>query len=79
MCMEGSIESRADDLFLLQVRLFRLAQINWNICAKECSKIFNEHEIYKYIETCYDFFHIQGDQANFNDITKYLENKGVEI
>lgn len=71
--------SKEEDLFLLQVRLFRLAQIQWDIDAKKCSEIFNAYEVYKYIETCYDFFHLQGDEANFADIMNYLKNKGFEL
>ena len=74
MCRKAS-----QDLFLLQVRLFRLAQIKWNLTAKECSNLFNKYDINEYIKTCYDFFHIQGDDANLEDIRKYLNNKGVTV
>ncbi len=78
--MNGVVgEKREDDLFLLQIRLFRLAQSRWNIDGIKCSKIFNTYKIYDYIETCYDFFHIQGDDANFSDIMGYLKNKGVKL
>ena len=72
-------KKREDDLFLIQIRLFRLAQNKWNINEEKCSKIFNEYKIYDYIETCYDFFHIQGDEANLNDIESYLKNNGVSL
>ena len=71
--------NQGDDLFYMQVRLFRLAQLKWNVDAKKCSEIFNKYKIYDYIETCYDFYHIQGDEANFDDIKKYLENIGAEL
>ena len=51
----------------------------WNVDSKKCSEIFNKYKIYDYIETCYEFFHIQGDEENFNDINKYLKNNGVEL
>ncbi|MCR5290470.1 MAG: DUF3791 domain-containing protein [Treponema sp.] len=68
-----------DDLFLIQVRLFRLAQNSWNLDAKECSTLFNKYDVYDYIKTCYGFFHIQGDEANLDDIAGYLKNKGAKI
>ena len=78
--MDGVIgKKREDDFFLIQIRLFRLAQNKWNINEEKCSKIFNEYKIYDYIETCYDFFHIQGDEANLNDIESYLKNNGVSL
>lgn len=33
-------QNQADDLFLIQIRLFRLAQDKWNIDGEKCSKIF---------------------------------------
>ena len=72
-------KKKADDLFLIQIRLFRLAQDRWNIDEEKCSDIFNKYKIYDYIETCYDFFHIQGDETNLADIELYLKNNGVKI
>jgi len=72
-------KNRADDLFLIQIRLFRLAQAKWKVDEEKCSSIFNKYKVYDYIGTCYDFFHIQGDDANLLDIESYLVNNGAEI
>ena len=71
-------DAQKNDLFLLQVRMFRLAQIKWNVDSKKCSELFNKYKIYNYIETCYEFFHIQGDEANFADIENFLKNQGAD-
>lgn len=72
-------EKQEDDLFLIQIRLFRLAQSKWNLDEEKCSELFNKYKIYDYIATCYEFFHVQGDEANLTDIEKYLKNNGAEI
>lgn len=71
--------NQQEDIFLLQVRLYRLAQLKWHVDSRRCSEIFNKYKIYDYIETCYEFFHVQGDEANFDDIMKYLNNIGAEL
>ena len=76
---ERLTKNQKDDLFLIQVRLFRLAQNSWDLSAEKCSSLFNKYKVYDYIETCYDFFHIQGDEANLDDIAGYLKNKGVVL
>ena len=68
-----------DDLFMLQIRLFRLAQIRWNKTAEECERIFVENSINDYIQTCYEEFHTQGDETNLDDIEVYLKRKGLTI
>ncbi len=68
-------QKRKDDIFMLQVRLFRLAQLEWNLSASECDEIFSKYEINDYISTCYDIFQVQGDDTNLADIECYLENR----
>lgn len=67
---------KKNDLFMLQVRLFRAAQLEWNLSAKECSALFNRYNIYDYIKDCYGFYHIQGDATNLADIKNFLLTKG---
>lgn len=68
---------RIDDIFMLQVRLFRLAQLKWNLTPEECDRIFRKYSINSYIETCYEEYHVQGDEANLHDIESYIENRKV--
>lgn len=67
-----------EDLYQIQVRLFRLFQLNENISMAECSKIFKKYDVYSYIETCYEIYHMQGDEANLTDIKNYLNAQGYK-
>lgn len=67
-----------EDLYQIQVRLFRLFQLNENISMSECSKIFKKYDVYSYIETCYEIYHMQGDEANLTDIENYLNVQGYK-
>ena len=69
--------NKRDDIFMLQVRLFRLAQLKWNKSAEECEQIFKKYELNEYIETCYEEYHVQGDEANLADLEHYLKVKGL--
>ncbi len=71
--------NKRDDIFMLQVRLFRLAQLKWNKSAEECEQIFKKYELNEYIETCYEEYHVQGDEANLADLEHYLKVKGLSI
>ncbi len=71
--------NRVDDIFMLQVRLFMLAQKRWNKDVVECERIFEEYEINDYIKTSYEDFHVQGDEASILDIEEYLRRKGANI
>ena len=71
--------NKKDDIFMLQVRLFRLAQLKWDKSAEECEQIFKKYELNEYIETCYEEYHVQGDEANLADLEHYLKVKGLSI
>ena len=71
--------NKRDDIFMLQVRLFRLAQLKWDKSAEECEQIFKKYELNEYIETCYEEYHVQGDEANLADLEHYLKVKGLSL
>ena len=71
--------NKRDDIFMLQVRLFRLAQLKWDKSAEEGEQIFKKYELNEYIETCYEEYHVQGDEANLADLEHYLKVKGLSI
>lgn len=59
----------------MKVRLFRLAQQRWNLGFKECGAVFEKHHIYDIVDEMYDEFHVQGDEANLDEIEDMI---GVE-
>ena len=61
-------------IIYMQVRLLRLASLEWKMSIDEVNKLFKEKGIYKYIEKFWDIFHIEGDYAVLEDINNYLEN-----
>lgn len=65
-----------DDVFSIQIRLFRLFQLKEKLNAAQTEKMFQQYDVFKYIEICYEEYHVQGDDANLADIYHYLENKG---
>ena len=69
--------NKRDDIFMLQVRLFRLAQLKWDKSAEECEQLFKKYDLNEYIETCYEEYHVQGDEANLADLEHYLKVKGL--
>ena len=71
--------NKRDDLFMLQVRLFRMAQLKWNKSAVECEQIFKKYKLNEYIETCYEEYHVQGDETNLADLEHFLKVKGLAV
>ena len=63
------------EIIFMQVRLLRLASEKWNITIQNTVDLFEKYSIFKFIEDCYDVFHMEGDDAVFDEIQTLLKNK----
>lgn len=63
----------------MQVRLLRLASEEWHMPIQKVNILFDKYSILKFVENCYDVFHMEGDYAVFNEIKTLLKNKGVDV
>ena len=70
-------ERQSRDYF--QTRLIRLASEEWHLSVEQIIYLFKEADVFGYIEKCYGIFHCEGDEAVLEDITEFLEGKGIKI
>ena len=70
---------KQNEILHMQVRLFRLACKTWNKSRLECAKIFDDYDVDDYIGEAYEFFHVQGDETNLEEIENYLRKKGASL
>lgn len=68
-----------DEIIFMQVRLFRMFREHTGLSSFEANKIFNEQGIWTFIEECYDYLHLQGDEANLADIFAKIKAQGVAV
>ena len=62
----------------MQVRMVRLATDRWDKSAAEIAQIFDRFHVFEYIRDCFGIFHVEGDEAVWEDIISYLKAKGCE-
>ena len=71
--------SEKSEIIFMQVRLVRLASEEWNTSIQKAAVLFDRYNIFKFIEDCYGVFHMEGDNAVFDEIKTLLKNKGVDV
>lgn len=71
--------SEKTEITFMQTRLIRLASEEWNLPVEKILLLFKEADVLGYIEKCYGIFHCEGDEAVLEDITEFLQRKGIEI
>lgn len=63
----------------MQTRICRTAARRWGKTLHDVVQTFAEHGVLNYIEDCFDYFHLEGDEAVLDDVEQYLKNRGVSI
>lgn len=65
-----------DEILFMQMRLFRIYRDQAGISAQACNALFEAHGIWKFIADCYDYLHLEGDEAVLEDIRTKLAAEG---
>ena len=67
------------EITFMQTRLIRLASEEWHLSIEQIIDLFNKADVLGYIEKGYGIFHCEGDEAVLEDITEFLNRKGLKI
>lgn len=71
--------SEKTQIIFMQARLLRLASEEWHTTIQKANELFDKYGILRFIEECFDVFHMEGDAAVFDEIQTVLRSKGVDI
>ena len=71
--------SEKEEITFMQTRLIRLASEEWHLSIEQIIDLFKRADVLGYIEKGYGIFHCEGDEAILEDITEFLDRKGIKI
>ena len=60
----------------MQARLARMASRRWKLSIAETGRIFDQYRVFAHIEACYGLYHVEGDEAIWEDLQPYLRKMG---
>ena len=60
----------------MQVRIARMASEKWNLPIGEVAAIFSRYQVFEHIRDCFGLFHVEGDEAIWEDLIPYLKARG---
>ena len=63
----------------MQARISQMAARYWKLSLGEVMAVFCANGVLEYIADCFDYLHLEGDEAVFEDVKDYLKNRGVDI
>jgi hypothetical protein len=65
----------ADIALMIKIQQFELFKKQRKSSAYEIGKLFSECGVYDYIDDAYEFLHIQGANATYEDISTYITRR----
>jgi hypothetical protein len=63
----------------MQARICHLASQRWDTSLKDAVSTLLESGALAFIGDCFDYFHLQGDDAVLDDVEDYLASQGVVV
>jgi len=60
----------------MQVRMVRMAMERWHLSVGEVARLFQQYQVFEYIRDCFGIFHVEGDEAVWEEIVPYLKARG---
>ena len=66
-------------ILFMQIRILRMASERFNLSLKETAQLFKKFDVLRYIRECFGIFHVEGDEAVFDDVKGYLKIKGAAV
>ena len=67
------------DIADMQYWVFRMAQTKWGKTPEECTRIFQENEVFEYISKCYGILHLSNYECALKDVEDFLRSRGIRI
>lgn len=68
--------SEKSEISYMQVRIARMAARKWNLSIAEVGKLFAQHQVFQHIRDCYPVYHVEGDEAVWEDLQAFFRNRG---
>lgn len=66
-----------DEILYMEVRIFREFLERFKMKATEAYSLFEDNDIWSYIESCYDVLQMNGDKCVLDDVQRILSRNGA--
>ena len=63
----------------MQIRILRIAAQRFNLSLKEAAQLFKKFDVLRYIREGFGIFHVEGDEAVFEDVKSSQIQRGYRL
>ena len=69
----------AQQILFMQIRLLRMMAEKYGLTLKQTAQIFAAYNVLPFIREGFGIFHVEGDEAVFEEVKGFLKAKGAAL
>lgn len=71
--------NETQQILFMQIRILRMLAEKYSLSLKQAAEIFGQYDVLHFIREGFGIFHVEGDEAVFEEVKAYLQSKGASI
>ena len=69
----------AQQILFMQIRILRMMAEKYSMSLKEAAELFGQYNVLPFIREGFGIFHVEGDEAVFEEVKGFLKSKGASL
>ena len=66
-------------ILYMQIRIIRMMSEKYSLSLKQAAELFGQYNVLPFIREGFGIFHVEGDEAVFEEVKSYLKSKGAAV
>ena len=71
--------NESQQILFMQIRILRMMAEKYSLSLKQVAEIFGQYDVLAFIREGFGIFHVEGDEAVFEEVKDFLNTKGVSL
>ena len=71
--------NETEQILFMQIRILRMMAEKYELTLKHAAQIFKTYNVLPFIREGFGIFHVEGDEAVFEEVKDFLNTKGVSL
>ncbi len=71
--------SETEQILFMQIRILRMMAEKYGLSLKQAAQTFEAYNVLTFIREGFGIFHVEGDEAVFEEVNGFLKSKGAAL
>ena len=71
--------NESQQILFMQIRIIRMMSEKYSLSLKQAAELFGKYNVLPFIREGFGIFHVEGDEAVFEEVKSYLKSKGAAV